>query len=131
MAQLFRFLLVGLANTGVGLLCIWGAMRFLDLNVVAANFIGYGCGLALSFTLNRSWTFAHNEAIARSLPRWLAMAVLAYLVNLAIVLAAHRLGGIDPYLAQPLGIGAYTAIMFLGSRYYVFCNPRPILRETE
>jgi len=131
MAQLFRFLLVGLANTGVGLLCIWGAMRFLELSVVAANFIGYGCGLAVSFTLNRSWTFSSNEAIARSLPRWLAMAVVAYVVNLVIVLAAHRLGGVDPYLAQPLGIGAYTAIMFLGSRCYVFCNPRPILRESE
>ena len=59
------------------------------------------------------------------------MAVLAYLVNLVIVLVAHRLGGVDPYLAQPLGIGAYTAIMFLGSRYYVFGNPRPILRESE
>ena len=46
MAQLFRFLLVGLANTGIGLLCIWGAMRFLQLSVVAANLVGYGCGLA-------------------------------------------------------------------------------------
>ena len=52
MAQLFRFLLVGLANTGVGLLRIWSAMRFLELSVAAANFTGYGCGLAGGSALN-------------------------------------------------------------------------------
>ena len=131
MVQLLRFLLVGLANTAVGLLCIWGAMRFLALNEAAANFIGYAFGLVFGFTLNRSWTFSHSEAFSRSFPRWLVVALLAYPTNLAIVLVAHRLGGMDPYFAQPLGIGAYTAIMFLGGRCYVFRNPSPSLRESK
>jgi putative flippase GtrA len=123
MGQLYRFLLVGLANTGFGLLCIWGAMRLFAFSDVAANFFGYACGLILSFALNRSWTFAHSEAAVRTFPRWLAVAAVAYLVNLGVVLAAHRLGGVNPYLAQPLGIGVYTVIMFLGSRHYVFSKP--------
>ena len=123
MAQLLKFLLVGLANTGVGLLCIWGAMGFLRLNEVAANFFGYAIGLVFSFTLNRSWTFTHSETASRSFPRWVVAAMLAYVVNLAIVLVALRLAEVDPYLAQPLGIGAYTAIMFLAGRYYVFVHP--------
>jgi putative flippase GtrA len=130
MGQLYRFLLVGLGNTGVGLLCIWGTMHFLALNDVAANFIGYACGLFLGFAMHRSWTFTHGESISRSFPRWLAVAAMAYLVNLGVLLLAHRLGGVDPYLAQPLGIGAYTTIMFLGSRYYVFCNPGSFVRES-
>ena len=105
MAQLLKFLLVGLANTGVGLLCIWGAMGFLRLNEVAANFFGYAIGLVFSFTLNRSWTFTHSETASRSFPRWVVAAMLAYVVNLAIVLVALRLAEVDPYLAQPLGIG--------------------------
>ncbi len=125
MGQLFRFLVVGLANTGFGLLCIWGAMRFLALGDVAANFFGYACGLILSFVLNRSWTFAHSDAAVRTFPRWLAVAAVAYLVNLGVVLAGHRLLGVNPYLAQPLGIGVYTAIMFFGSRHFVF--PKPAL----
>jgi putative flippase GtrA len=123
MGQLYRFLLVGLANTVVGLLCIWGAMRFFAFSDAAANLFGYACGLVQSFVLNRTWTFAHRGAVMRSFPRWLAVAVVAYLANLGIVLAAHRLGGVNPYLAQPLGIGAYTTIMFLGSRHFVFSKP--------
>ena len=131
MAQLLRFLLVGLANTGGGLLCIWGAMWLLGLNEAAANFLGYAIGLAFSYALNRAWTFTDNQAISRSLPRWLAAAMLAYLVNLAIVVGAVRHPEIDPYLAQLLGIAPYTATMFLASRYYVFSVPPSLLRETE
>lgn len=120
MAQLLKFLLVGLANTGVGLPCIWGAMSLLQLNEVTANLFGYGIGLVFSFTLNRSWTFTHSEAVSRSFARWLVAAMLAYAGNLVIVLTAIRAARIDAYLAQPLGIGAYTAIMFLASRFYVF-----------
>ena len=46
-------------------------------------------------------------------------------------LLAGYCGVISVAHAGFFGIGAYTAIMFLGSRYYVFCNPRPILRESE
>ncbi len=131
MAQLLKFLLVGLANTGVGLLCIWGAMWFLQLNEVVANFFGYAIGLVFSFTLNRFWTFTHSEAVSRSFPRWLVAATLAYVVNLAIVLVVLRLTEIDPYLAQPLGIGPYTAIMFLACRFYVFRASRPLFQESN
>jgi putative flippase GtrA len=131
MVQLLRFLLVGVGNTSLGLLCIWGAMWSFGLNEVAANFFGYVIGLVFSFMLNRSWTFGHSGTVSSSFPRWVAAAVLAYFVNLAIVLAALHLGKIDSYLAQPLGIGAYTTIMFLAGRYYVFYIPRPLLRETR
>ena len=59
------------------------------------------------------------------------MAVLAYLVNLAIVLArapAWRCRSLSRPAARDR---AHTAIMFLGSRYYVFCNPRPILNDSS
>jgi putative flippase GtrA len=77
----------------------------------------------VSFSLHRIWTFGDRSAVSRSFPRWLALAAVAYPANLAIVIAAHRIGGIDAYLAQPLGIAVYTAIMFLGGRYLVFRQP--------
>lgn len=131
MTQLLRFLLVGLANTGGGLLCIWGAMWLLGLNEAAANFLGYSLGLAFSYTANRAWTFGDNQAVSRSLPRWLAAAMVAYLVNLAVVVGATRLAGIDPYLAQLLGIAPYTATMFLAGRCYVFSAAPALSRKTE
>lgn len=124
MLQFLRFSAVGAINTAVGLLCIWGAMYFAGLGAVAANLVGYAIGLVVSFALNRAWTFADRGSVAASLPRWIALAAVAYLVNLAIVVAAHRLAGIDPYLAQPLGIVAYTLLMFAGSRAFVFREAR-------
>jgi putative flippase GtrA len=124
MQQLLRFSTVGVLNSIVGLLCIWGAMYFLGLGEVAANLLGYAIGLVVSFSLNRTWTFSDRGDASRSFPRWLALAGVAYVVNLAVVIAAYRVVGIDPYLAQPLGIAAYTAIMFFGSRAFVFREPR-------
>jgi len=129
MDRLLRFLTVGLANTAIGLACIWSAMRFLGLGEGAANLCGYAIGVAVSFTLNRSWTFADTGAVSRSFPRWLLVTAIAYLVNLAVVLSAHRLAGVDPYLAQILGIPPYTAIGFLGGRHFVFRAAAPRLRE--
>ncbi len=124
-AQLIRFLLVGLVNTGFGLAIIWSAMRFLGAGPGLANLIGYALGLILSFALNRAYTFAHEGEVSRSFPRWLAVAGVAYLANLAVVLFAHHVLGVDAYLAQPLGIPAYTLISFLGGRHFVFAaRPR-------
>jgi putative flippase GtrA len=106
-------------------------MWLLGLNEAAANFLGYSLGLAFSYTANRAWTFADNQAVSRSLPRWLAAAMVAYLVNLAVVVGATRLAGIDPYLAQLLGIAPYTATMFLAGRCYVFSAAPALSRKTE
>jgi putative flippase GtrA len=129
MTELLKFLLVGLLNTGVGLPSIWGAMYFLRFDEVGANFFGYSIGLIFSFALNRSWPFRPGESVSRSFPRWLVAAMLAYLVNLGIVYTASHLANIDPYLAQPLGIGAYTAVMFLAGRFYVFRESSQMLQE--
>ena len=79
-------------------------MYFFEANVAAANLIGYIIGIFLSYGLNRRWTFAHNEPAPHRLNRWILVAALAYGVNLGIVLAVHRIGKVDAYLAQPLGI---------------------------
>jgi len=123
--QIVRFLSVGLVNTGIGLSCIWAAMYFLGLNEIVSNLIGYAVGLLVSFTLNRTWTFAHAGPWAGSLSRWLLLFVVAYSGNLATVTALYRLAGMNAYLAQAFGIMVYTAISFVGSRYYVFPSPAP------
>jgi putative flippase GtrA len=125
MGQLLRFSTVGAINTVVGLLSIWAAMYFLRLEPVAANLLGYTVGLLLSFVLNRAWTFADQGSLPRTMLRWLALAGVSYLGNLLVVLVASRVAGVDPYLAQPLGIAAYTIMMFSGSRALVFREPRP------
>jgi putative flippase GtrA len=118
--QAVRFGLVGLINTGVGLLAIYAVLYFGRAGPVIANAIGYAIGLTVSFVLNRLWTFEDRSAIRRVLPRYLAAAGIAYFCNLAVVVVGTRYLHANPYAIQPLAIVIYTATMFFGCRRYVF-----------
>lgn len=114
-----RFLSVGVLNALFGLLVIYAAKWFGQLNDVLANAIGYAAGLALSFTLNSRWTFAYQGAHAPALARFVLVAGVAYALNLLTVLLAIRLG-LNGYVAQALGIPPYTLTTYLASKYFVF-----------
>ncbi|MCG8506015.1 MAG: GtrA family protein [Sphingomonadales bacterium] len=118
--QFARFLIVGLANTFAGLAIIYAAKYFAGAGDVVANAIGYGVGLAVSFVLNKSWTFAHSGDNIRTVGRFLSAFAVCYLLNLATVLGLISLANVDPYIAQALGIPPYTVSFFLFSRYWIF-----------
>jgi len=44
----------------------------------------------------------------------------AYLANLAVVLQAVHGLGLNPYYAQAIGVAPYTAVGYLGSKFFVF-----------
>jgi glycosyltransferase involved in cell wall biosynthesis/putative flippase GtrA len=122
-----KFLLVGVVNTLVGLAAIYAAMYFLGFDTVAANALGYGVGILVSFLLNKQWTFANSDQAIPTLLRFLLVIGLAYAVNLAVVVAADYHFGLDKYLAQAMGLVPYTLTAFLGSRYYAFKARRPAI----
>jgi len=115
-----RFSWVGIGNTIVGLLVIYAAKYFLFLGDVLANATGYFFGLGLSFVLNRRWTFRYTGSILSSLMRFLFVTAVAYIMNLCVVLAILRVGGIDSYLAHAFGVLPYTVTCFLGYRNFAF-----------
>jgi len=117
---LLRFLLVGVANTVVGLGIIYCAMYFFHLSAVFSNALGYSIGILLSFALNKTWTFASADHIVSSLFRFLLVIAIAYSANLATVLFVNEHFNINIYIAQALGIAPYTLMTYLGSRYFVF-----------
>jgi putative flippase GtrA len=126
--QLGRFLSVGVLNMVVGLLVIYACKWFFNANDVAANAIGYAAGLTTSFTLNSRWTFDYRGPQLPALAKFLAVALVAYGMNLlTVLLLIHRVG-VDAYLAQALGIPAYTLTSFLASKYIVFRHP-PAAKE--
>lgn len=118
-AKLLRFLMVGVANTMLGLGVIWFSMYVLGLGIVSANAIGYGCGIVLSFFLNRNWTFNHSGSQMPALLRFLAVTAVAYGTNLVVVVNVRHLG-INGYMSQLSGAPFYTAVGYLGSRLFAF-----------
>lgn len=118
--QSVRFGMVGLANTAVGLVAIFGSIFFFNAGPALANAFGYGIGLLVSFVINRTWTFDDKRPSAMLLPYYLLAATLAYLLNLSVVLLGTHYFGLGPYLVQFLGMSVYTLSMFLGCRRFVF-----------
>lgn len=123
--RLARFVVVGVSNTGLGLLVIFGCKAYLGVGDAAANFIGYALLIVVSFVMNRQWTFKDTGDPAASLQRFVLVLAAAYLANLGTTLAAIDLLHVDDYLAHVLGIGPYAAVGYVGSRYFVFTAPRP------
>lgn len=118
---LIRFLGVGALNTVAGLAIIYASKAFFQLDDVLANALGYGCGLAVSFVLNRRWTFGHSGAAWPALAKFLASIALAYAANLAAVLVAIH-AGMNSYAAQAIGVPIYTLISFWALRRYAFAQ---------
>jgi putative flippase GtrA len=123
--QSLHFGAVGLVNTAVGLAVIYAVMFFFRTGPAIANAVGYAVGLAISFALNRSWTFDSKGGLAHLLPKFLVVIAAAYLLNLSAVMAAISLFSVAPYLAQAMGVSLYTVCSFFGCRWFVFAQPQP------
>jgi putative flippase GtrA len=115
-----KFLLVGVANTAVGLAVIWSAKLFFGADDVAANGAGYAIGLTMSFLLNKRWTFSFRGDGRAALLRFAVVFGVAYSANLCTVVVLIKLTGLDPFWCQALGIIPYSSLFYLGSRRYAF-----------
>ena len=124
LVQLTKFLLVGVANTLVGLGTIWLLIGLAGWNDAPANFAGYVVGLACSFTLNRAWTFRDVGQVLPAMTRFLLVFGVAYAANLAAMFWLRDTIGLNRYWAHALATVPYTALFFIGSRLFVFVRPR-------
>ncbi|MBK5947534.1 hypothetical protein CCR83_14030 [Rhodobacter veldkampii DSM 11550] len=117
--QVWRYAATGVANTLLGLIVIVGLHRGAGVGLVAANAVGYGAGLCLSFWLNSNWTFGHSGRLGPAVIRFAAVLAVAFAVNLLVIVGLQRAG--LPYLiAQCSGALVYSLIGFVGSRHVVF-----------
>ena len=128
-----RFVLVGAANTLIGLLTIYAAKWLLGMGDVVANAVGYAIGLAVSFQMHARFTFRYTGPQLAALVKYVLVIVASYLLNLTTVMTAIHGLHINSYLAQAMGIVPYTLCMYLCSRHFVFvqsdalpeAQPRP------
>ena len=76
----FRFLLVGLLNTAIGLGLMLLLLHSFHLSYWGATFIGNAIGACVSFLLNRSFTFKSNIPIIKGFPIFCTVVISCYLV---------------------------------------------------
>lgn len=120
MKQLLKFALVGVLNTSLGYAVIFGCMYAFGLGAVVSNVIGYACGLVVSYSLNRNFTFRSAAARRAEMVRFVAIFLLAYLANLGVLLLLIRRFGMHEGAAQAVAGVAYFGLSFVLNKYYVF-----------
>lgn len=118
--QIGRYSLVGILNTLVTLLVIYGLKAGFGAGDYVANAAGYGVGLVMSFTLNRAYTFGHEGAVFGAVVRFLVAFAICYAINLAVVAALVDGLGVNGYLAQPCGMVSFTVSFYILLRMHVF-----------
>lgn len=119
-ATFFRYLGVGLVNTVMG----YGVILLLQLgwgvHPVLANASGYGIGMAVSYVLNRRYTFRSRRNHSASMPIFVAATLLCYLLNLICLQFTLGIMHWPAAIAQAAAVLAYTVSFYFANRYWVF-----------
>ena len=116
----FRFLLVGIGNTILGLGVIFGALQF--CTDIVANLIGYLVVVPISFLTHRDLSFKDRGSRRTAFLRYIPTIAAGYAANYAMLSSSLKFGA-NPYLAQTLSIGCHVAVTYLLSRVFVFLTP--------
>ncbi|MBN2905366.1 MAG: GtrA family protein [Rhodobacteraceae bacterium] len=112
-----RFAAVGVVNTTVSFIIILSAKPW--IGILAANALGYACGIAISFLLNRRWTFGHTGGTRAAIIGFSIVTAVAFVSNLVVISSFQR-AGFTYLVAQLAGSFSYTAISFVGLKFGVF-----------
>lgn len=115
-----RFLVVGCANTAVGLGVIYFAKFVLRFDDVAANAAGFACGLSVSYVLNSTWTFEHGRNDVSTVCRFLVAFAVSYAANLCILWYSIERASMNSYMAQATALLVYVVCFYLLSKLFVF-----------
>lgn len=116
----FRFLLVGIGNTILGLGVIFCARQF--FTDIVANLIGYLVVVPISFLTHRDLSFKDRGSRRTAFLRYIPTIAAGYAANYAMLTSCLNVGA-NPYVAQTLAIGCHVTVTYLLSRVFVFLTP--------
>jgi putative flippase GtrA len=89
-----------------------------------SNIAGYGVGLTVSYFLNKKYTFNSKQQHRKEIIRFLAVFILAYVLNyVALILLIHKFGVHEGY-SQILAGLIYVIASYLMNKYFVFRTPQ-------
>ncbi|MBY0095586.1 GtrA family protein [Mesobacillus maritimus] len=125
----FRFLLVGVINTIIGLSIMLILLNLFGWSYWLATFVGNCMGAGVSYILNRSFTFKSNINGSKGIPRFFFVILSCYIVSYSlgeivaatIQLSSQTLSFISQdELAVLIGTVTYTLTNYIGQKTIVF-----------
>ena len=120
-----RFVLVGVCNTLLSLVLMFLLER---LGYWPSTAIAYVAGAALSFFLNRSFTFHSDEDFWRSVGKFIVNVAVCYVIAYALaqplvrwLLGSTAISAVwQERIAKVVGMGLYTLLNYFGQRFFAF-----------
>ena len=109
----------GLLNTAVGFFVILSVMA-MGFSPVVANVSGYAVGFVLGFVLSKKFVFRSNGHFVSESVRYLSAFTVSFMLNLLVLYMAINYLNIHAITAQIVAAFAYTACMYILTRFYVF-----------
>ena len=124
--SLVRFIIVGIINTLVG-----AGVMFFMYNILGAGYwvssaLNYIVGSIVSYFLNKYFTFQNKDWSWGQVGKFIVSVSVCYLLayGLAKPLTLHLLAGqsqsIQENVAMLVGMCLYTALNYLGQRFFAF-----------
>ena len=121
-AQLARFCAVGGSGYAINLVVFAICTQLLGVYHLAAAVAAFLVAVTNNFWWNRHWTFAAGGRRARfQAPRFLLVAVVAFLLALGVLDLLVTFGHVEPVVAQAVSIALVaTPVNFVGNKMWVF-----------
>ncbi|WP_394954341.1 GtrA family protein [uncultured Helicobacter sp.] len=113
------YILVGVANTFVGLGCAL-IFTYFGLAVELSQTIGTIFGVLNSYVLNKKFTFKSQNSHKQDFIRFIIAMGLAYGVSMLTIVITHRILGIDKYITLLIAQVFYTFTGYVISRFWAF-----------
>jgi len=118
--QLVKFNLVGAVNTLADLAAFALLVR-LGAEMLSAQCAAYGCGMLVSYLLNKSWTFQDKGgADVAQIAKFLAVNLFVLALSAALMHRCMETWGLTAWQAKLLVTAATAWMSFAGCRLWVF-----------
>ncbi|GLK51930.1 MAG: hypothetical protein CMH94_00265 [Oceanicaulis sp.] len=122
--RLLRYLVVG-GGTNLLLYLAYLGITFLGVSPEIATTGAFAAGIAITYLLNRGWTFRSTHAWQRTAPRYVAAYLMGYVVQISALAGLYRLLDIPHPLAQLFAMGLAAVTIFLSLQFWVFAEQTP------
>lgn len=119
MEKFLKFGLVGVINTLITMI-VFNGLKFIGVNILVANTIGYICGMINSYLWNNRWVFKSNTKDVSTISKFIIVNVVAMLINNGILFVLVNEVGINSTISQALAIVITTVINFVGNKIWTF-----------
>jgi putative flippase GtrA len=125
----YRFLLVGVANTLIGLSTIFVLLNLFGWTYWWATFTGNSIGAVISYFLNRSFTFNSRLNVSKGMPKFIIVIFICYISSYTMSGVVADIVTIPNWAASFVtqdelailgGAILYTVTNYLGQKRFVF-----------